>query len=159
MRPTPVYPILFCLFAAAAQAGQMYRWVDERGRVNYSDRPPPTAQQINIVNPRGNVVQIDKEGYALRRARETNPIGLFVTDCGPPCDQARDFLAQRGIPYTRKDPQKVPEDAVELKKLIGLLEVPVIRVGSSHYKGFEAEAWTRLLEAAGYPLDTASSSN
>lgn len=142
--------ILLCLGATTAAAGQLYRWVDERGVVQYSDQPPPKARQAETIKPRANVVEADKEGYEMRRARETNPVLLYVTDCGEPCDLARDFLAQRKIPYSRKNPQNVPEDAVELKQLAGALEVPVIKVGGKHIKGFDPAAWEALLSAAGY---------
>ncbi len=149
--------ILLSLTATITLAGQMYRWVDDKGVVHFSDQPPPDkGHKVETIKPRANVVEADKESFEMRRAREASPVVLFVTDCGLPCDNARDFLAQRKIPYTRKDPQKIPEDAVELKQLIGALEVPVIKVGSAHQKGFEASAWQGLLEAAGYPIREAA---
>ncbi|MCS6785507.1 MAG: glutaredoxin family protein, partial [Thiobacillaceae bacterium] len=48
--------------------------------------------------------------------------------------------------------QRVPEDAVELKQLVGALEVPVLKVGNRHVKGFDPLAWEGMLSAAGYPL-------
>lgn len=154
--PKPQSLLICLVFAAnAAVAGQLYRWVDERGRVYYSDQPPPPkAREAQALKPRPNVVETDKEGFELRRAREVNPVRLFITDCGEPCDQARDFLTQRKIPFTRMDPQRVPEDAVALKQLIGALEVPVIQVGAKYQKGFDPAAWESLLSAAGYPVST-----
>lgn len=141
------------LMTSVTNAAHLYRWVDERGVVQYSDQPPPPkARKAETIKPRANVVEADKEGYETRRAREANPVVLFVTDCGEPCDQARDFLTQRNIPYSRKNPQSVPEDAVELKRLAGALEVPVIQVGGKHHKGFDPAAWEALLTAAGYPV-------
>lgn len=145
--------ILPLLCATSVTAGQLYRWVDERGVVHYSDQsPPPKARQVESLRPRANVVEVDKEGYETKRARETNPVLLYVTDCGEPCDLARAFLDQRKIPYSRKNPQTVPEDAVELKRLAGALEVPVIQVGSRYHKGFDPAAWEALLITAGYPM-------
>ena len=40
--------ILLCLFWSAAQAVPVYRWVDENGQVNYSDRPGPGAVRIEL---------------------------------------------------------------------------------------------------------------
>ena len=76
---------------------------------------------------------------------------LFSSACGPVCDQAREHLTQRGIAFTLKDPSKEPEIALELKKLVGVLEVPVIVVGKAHQKGFDASSWDSLLDTAGYP--------
>jgi glutaredoxin len=140
------------LTSTLAHASEVFRWLDERGSVHYSDQPPPpSAKQILKVRSKGNVVDVDKESFDTRRARDKNPVVLYASACGPLCDQARDHLMQRGIPFTTKDPSKEPEIAVELKKLVGTLEVPVIVIGKSHKKGFEAESWDSLLDSAGYP--------
>ncbi len=140
------------LACSAVQAGDLYRWVDERGAVSYSDRPPPpSAKQAQKIKGKANVVEVDKESYALKQAKSLSPVTLYNTACGQYCDQATDFLKQRGVPYTAKDPASEPEIAVELKQLTGAVEVPVIVVGGSHFKGFEATTWNRMLDAANYP--------
>ncbi len=103
------------------------------------------------IKGKANVVEVDKESYDLKQAKSLSPVTLYATACGPVCDQATDFLKQRGIPYSARDPSKASEIAVELKKLSGGLEVPVIRVGTSTFKGFEADTWSRMLDAANYP--------
>lgn len=145
---------LFLLTAclATAQADELYRWVDENGVVSYSDQPPPaTAKKQQKLKGKSSVIEVDKESYELKQATTLSPVSLFVTDCGPLCDQARDFLKQRGIRYTAKDPSSEPEFAVELKKLTGSVDVPVIVVGNSAFRGFDAETWNRMLDAANYP--------
>lgn len=145
--------LLLCLlFAAPLHAGEVYRWVDEAGGVHYSDQPPPpSAKQGKAIKARGNVVEVDKESFDTKLARKNNPVILYSSHCGPVCDQAQELLQQRGIPFTLKDPAKVLEDAVELKKLIGAVEVPVLVTGKSHRKGFDAVVWNDLLDQAGYP--------
>jgi glutaredoxin len=143
---------LFLLVSPLAHASEVFRWTDERGGVYYSDQPPPpSVKKATKVQSKGNVVDVDKESYEARLARERNPVVLFASACGPLCDQARDFLNQRGIPFTSKDPSREPEIALELKNLVGAVEVPVILVGKTHQKGFEASSWNSLLNAAGYP--------
>jgi glutaredoxin len=144
--------LLLLLTSPLLHAGEVYRWLDERGNVYYSDQPPPpSAKQTVKVRGKGNVVDVDKESYEARIARERNPVVLYASACGPICDQARDHLNQRGIPFTTKDPSKEPEIAMELKKLVGVMEVPVITVGKTHQKGFDPSSWDSLLDAAGYP--------
>ena len=36
------------LFAALSHAGTVYKWVDERGKVHYGDRPPATAAPSEV---------------------------------------------------------------------------------------------------------------
>lgn len=144
--------ILLMAVTGLAQAAEVYRWVDAAGGVHYSDRPPAaTAKQVKTLSGKGNVVEVDKESFDTKLAREKNPVILYAGDCGIVCDEARSFLAQRGIPYQHKDPSKEPEYAVEVKKLTGALQVPVLVVGKTHQKGFDASSWGSLLDAAGYP--------
>lgn len=144
--------ILLLLASPSIPATEVYRWVDDQGGVHYSDQPPPSsARQILRVRGKGNVVDVDKESYEARQAREKNPVTLYVSACGPICDQAREYLGRRGVPFAVKDPSKEPEIAMELKQLTGAIEVPVILIGKIHQKGFEANSWDSLLNAAGYP--------
>jgi glutaredoxin len=144
--------ILLLLTSPLLQASEVFRWTDEKGTVHYSDQPPPaSAKQSGKIQGRGNVIDVDKESYEARIAREKNPVVLFANACGPICDQAVDHLNKRGIPFSVKDPSKEPEIAVELKKLVGSVEVPVIVVGKTHQKGFEPSSWNSLLDNAGYP--------
>ncbi|MBN8446706.1 MAG: DUF4124 domain-containing protein [Gammaproteobacteria bacterium] len=44
--------LVSALFAASANAGEIYRWVDEKGQVNFSTTPPPAelkkAEAVNV---------------------------------------------------------------------------------------------------------------
>jgi Domain of unknown function (DUF4124) len=45
-------PALFLalLISASSACAQVYRWVDENGRVNYSNNPPPTATKAQVLD-------------------------------------------------------------------------------------------------------------
>ena len=61
--------ILSLLAAAPAAADKLYRWVDETGRVHYSDQaPPPRARNAIQKNYKGSVIE-SGESYALRQAK------------------------------------------------------------------------------------------
>jgi hypothetical protein len=142
-----------CLAAASAPlaAAQLYQWKDAQGRTVYSDQPPPTsirnAQQKAF---KGSVIEVG-ESYAARTAREKSPVTLYASACGAPCDQARQLLAERGVPFSNKDPQASPESQAELQKLTGRLSVRVLVVGSDKIDGFETGQWQAMLDRAGYP--------
>lgn len=147
-----ILPCLFSLFTFNALASEVYRWVDSSGRVHYSDQPPPTGvRDTRQIRGKGNVVEVDKESFDMRLARERNPVVLFSADCGPLCADAEAHLRKRGIAFTLRDPSKDPEHGVALRRLTGALEVPVIVVGKAHQKGFERSSWDSMLDAAGYP--------
>jgi glutaredoxin len=142
-----------CLAATSLplSAAQLYQWKDVQGRTVYSDQPPPpnirNAQQKAF---KGSVIE-SGESYTARTAREKFPVTLYASACGAPCDQARELLTQRGIPFSGRDPQASPEAQAELKKLTGRLSVPVLIIGSDRINGFEAGQWQAALDRAGYP--------
>ena len=39
------------MFCAPAQADEVYRWVDEQGKVHYGDRPAAGAEQMKLRRP------------------------------------------------------------------------------------------------------------
>jgi hypothetical protein len=138
---------------SAATAANMYRWVDSHGNVHYTDTPPPpTAKKVEQKNLGGNYIEADDLPYASRLAAQKFPATLYATDCGAPCNNARELLKKRGVPYTLRNPAQ--EDAADaLRKLLGgTLEVPVLVVGNAApLRGYEAGAWNSALDAAGYP--------
>ena len=142
-----------CLAVASAPlaAAQLYQWKDAQGRTVYSDQPPPpsirNAQQKSF---KGNLIEVG-ESYAVKTAREKSPVTLYASACGAPCDQARQLLTERGVPFSNKDPQASPESKAELKKLTGRLSVPVLVVGSDKIDGFKTGQWQAMLDRAGYP--------
>jgi hypothetical protein len=147
--------VIMAVWIAAASmplaAAQLYQWKDAQGRMVYSDQPPPAsvknAQQKAF---KGNVIE-GGESYAAKTAREKYPVTLYASACGAPCDQARQLLGERGIPFSGKDPQASPEAQAELQKLTGRLSVPVLVVGSDKIDGFETGQWQSALDRAGYP--------
>ena len=146
---------LMAVWMAAAStslaAASLYQWKDAQGRTVYSDQPPPAsirnAQQKSF---KGSVIEGD-EPYAVKVAREKHPITLYTSACGAPCDQARQLLIQRGVPFNSKDLQASEEARNEVQKLTGKLNVPVLMVGGDKIEGFEPGQWQAALDRAGYP--------
>jgi glutaredoxin len=145
--------IILAGFATCAQSAEMYRWIDEKGVVNYTSFPPPP--NINRTEQRklgDNTIQTSEAPYSLQQAIKNFPVTLYITDCGETCTNAKAHLNKRGIPYTEKNPQK-PEEAENFKKLTGGgMQVPLLVVGRLNtIKGYLASEWDATLDQAGYP--------
>ena len=71
---------LACALVAPAQAA-MYKWVDAKGRVQYSDTPPPAnarkAEEQKIVP---NTIQTTGAPFAVQEAGKRNPVGVWVSE-------------------------------------------------------------------------------
>jgi glutaredoxin len=145
---------LFVLILSAALTAQaeLYKWTDKSGGVHYSDQPPASdVKNVERKKIGGNVIE-GQENFSLKDAARKFPVTLYANDCGEFCNQARELLTKRGIPFTLKNPEASAIDSAALKKLIGSLEVPTLRVGeSSPIKGYLESSWTSALDVAGYP--------
>ena len=140
------------LFWACAALAQQYRWMDEKGRVQYTDTPPPpSAKGVQKKALRNEPAPSGQEAFAFQVARKNSPVTLYSSpDCGPSCEDARKLLVQRGIPFNETSVTKI-EQIEELKRLTGSAIVPVMVVGSAVQKGFETASYHRALDTAGYP--------
>jgi hypothetical protein len=142
-----------CFVAAGADADQkLYRWTDANGRVFYTDKPPPTDAR-NVERKRlGDRAGSGPLPYATQMAAKSFPVTLYTSDCGEACDEGRKLLEARGVPYAEKAARDQDVQA-ELLKLTGgtSVEVPVLVVGRTIVRGWEATQWHSTLDAAGYP--------
>ena len=141
--------MLCLLLAGSAAMAETYKW-SEGGKTVISDSPPPG--RAKAVSKMGSSAESnDNLPFAVKKAMEAFPVTLFTApDCASDCKQARDLLNGRGVPFTEKVIQK-PEDAEELKQLVGDLFVPSLKVGNQKFRGVEESAYNNLLDLAGYP--------
>lgn len=152
--------LLMTLFAAASHSQQMYRWVDQNGRVTYSQNPPPPGAAKNVQQRRitgGGGGGDTNLPYAAVVASQNFPVTLYTApDCNDACKEGRGMLAKRGIPF--KEVVAGDEQTVEaLRKLTGGTRVPALLVGRQALTGFEPESWKTALDAAGYPASIPAS--
>ena len=144
-----IFIFLLPLATGAIGAAQLYRWVDEKGNVEYRDTPPPkSAKKVEERKVVTSTIETSSPSYAVQQAIKNFPVTLWAYDCGEPCVNARSHLAKRGVPYTEKDPKP---DLAAFKKLTGSDGVPVLYVGSTRVTGYHEGSWDTALDAAGYP--------
>jgi glutaredoxin len=133
---------------------QQYRWVDEKGRVQFTDTPPPAGakdvRKEEALPPAGG--SAEAVPFAVARALKDFPVTLYSSPpCKEVCGQIRSLLNRRGIPFAEVQVWDEASHA-KLKAVAGNSdEVPVLTVGRSVQKGFNAEALNTLLDTAGYP--------
>jgi hypothetical protein len=145
--------VLLAAFATAATGAEMYRWVDDKGVVNYTPYPPPAnIKKVETKRLGGNTAQPAEGNYALQQAAKNFPVTLYATDCGELCNNARAHLKKRGIPYAEKNPND-PKEIDEFKKHSGGgMEIPLLVVGAlKTIKGYLASDWDNTFDQAGYP--------
>lgn len=141
--------VLLLICAASAHA-QLYKWVGPDGKVTYSDTPPPKAAKVESKSLPSGASSTAGLPFELAEAVKTHPVTLYTTkDCAA-CDQGRQLLSQRGIPFREKTVNSA-EDLAQFRKAGGGASMPLLTVGRTKETGFEAGAWNMALTSAGYP--------
>ena len=117
--------LLLAALAVPAFGGELYRWVDDKGTVNYTPYPPPAnIKKVETKRLGGNSAQPVEGSYSLQQATKNFPVTLYATDCGELCNNARAHLKKRGIPFAEKNPTD-PKEIDEFKKQSGGgMEIP-----------------------------------
>ncbi len=139
---------------AAASATAQYKYTGPDGRVIYSDQPPPPGAK-GVQKPVAAAAASSGGAtpglpYALQQATKSFPVTLYTTSDCDACNQGRNLLNKRGIPFAEKT-VRTPEDIKMFKEATKAEQVPVMMVGSNRQVGFEEGAWNGALTVAGYP--------
>jgi glutaredoxin len=141
--------VISALFVAAPATAQLYKWVDQP--------PPADAQKVEQkrlpgVAPAASGASNTALPLVVQEAQRRNPVTLYTSsECGQFCNDGRNFLVARGIPYAEKNVSGNPMAIEEVVKLVGKAQVPVLTIGTQPIAGWEAGAWGNALDAAGYP--------
>ncbi len=135
-----------------AQAGDLFRWVDKAGNVNYGDIPPLDATDVERLKFSSEPAQNKDLPNETRISLQNFPVTLYVGDgCSDTCDLGRSMLIKRGIPFSEKL-LRTRQDVEAFKQLSGINGViPVLQVGKDFLQGFSEILWDRELDIAGYP--------
>jgi glutaredoxin len=146
--------LLIGCVAGAAAAQQLYRWTDANGRTHVTDTPPPPgAKNVRRINSAAGGAAQKPAPVGLERPMKDFPVTLYSSiNCADPCVSARELLNKRGVPFTEVQVND-EERLAELKKLSPAGEVPVLKVGTSVFAGFQRSAYDSLLDSGGYPKE------
>lgn len=140
---------LAALTVAGAACAQ-YKIVGPDGRVTYTDKPP-VGQQAQA-GAGGAAANPSTSGlpYQTKQAMGRAPVTLYGgKNCGP-CDQARGWLKQHGIPFSEYGVDS-DDDIRAMQAKFGEARLPTVTVGSQAIKGFDAPQIEKTTLAAGYP--------
>lgn len=142
--------LLLVLWPLCLAAQTLYKYVDEDGRVHYTDRPPADAQseQLDIrvdSLPGPAAISTQRADHADRLKTAENPaVVIYTTDWCRICRKARRYMDSNGIVYRERDIEKSAAAKQDFDRLGGK-GVPLIRVDRQTMHGFDPGALDRLL--------------
>jgi glutaredoxin len=152
----PVLALGAALLLAASGVHAQFKVVGADGKVTYTDREPSQPEgKVTALGAKAPVQAAEPDlPFELRQAAAKYPVTLYTTSGAcEPCVQARQFLKQRGVPFSERQAAS-NEDIEALEKLSGGREAPTLTVGSQVLRGFGSDSWGQYLDAAGYPRDS-----
>jgi len=152
--PATALAAAFLLGAPSVQA--QYKVIGADGKVTYSDREPSATEgRVSALGARAASQPAEPDlPFEVRQVAAKYPVTLYTTNgvCDP-CNQARQFLKQRGVPFSERQAAS-EEDIDALEKISGGREAPTMTLGAQVLRGFAADSWTQYLDAAGYPRES-----
>ncbi|GAA6153258.1 glutaredoxin family protein [Pseudoteredinibacter isoporae] len=134
------YSLVLILLSFSAYS-QIYKWVDDDGKVHYSDsknRPVgQNAEKLTLkVNTYTNI------SYQVEKKRVEKVVMYSASWCGY-CKKARKYFASNSIPFVEYDIETNKRAKREHEKM-GATGVPVILYGNKRMNGFSVEGFKRI---------------
>ena len=146
-----IFLLMSLLLLTNLQAAELYRSIDKDGKVHYGDSPLEGTEDVEKLKL-GNEPKPDENlPYETQRAMQNFPVTLYTfPECGSACQQARELLSKRGVPFTERS--LVEQDEISaFRREFGDSKMPAVSIGKTWVKGFLAERWNNELDFAGYP--------
>jgi glutaredoxin len=142
----------------------MYKWVDEKGVVHFSDTPPDNADRSDVETlPAYTTHENDeytKESHSIEnkdnRSNPTDTLGknpwvkkpkveLYTTSWCPWCKKARNFFRERGIVFVEYDIEKDKAAARRKAQIDRQNGVPFAVINGIGISGYNERAYNDAL--------------
>lgn len=145
-------------------ADQLYKWVDERGRVTYQSSPPPenakSVEQSDIRSPAADdaVAETTEASETTTETaeatdtaeKETVPVTFFSSEECDACGDFRAYLEENEIAYEEIDISENSDMAAAMQEKYGHNTVPTVEVGNKSITGDDVGALATLLKNSGF---------
>jgi glutaredoxin len=140
--------LLLLLTISPVTQADLYKWVDENGKIHYGDSPPDNAKLKKITGKVSSFSSVSVEPFVydpelVTRRKNSKSVIMYSTSWCGYCKKAARHFRQKKIPFTEYDIEKSARAAREYKKLRGR-GVPVILIGDRRMNGFDARTFDRI---------------
>ena len=141
--------VVFIFISSLARA-EIYKWVDENGKIHYDDRPPQTsnAQRLEISIETYSSVEMQPYDGELTSAGDNEStkrksVIMYSTEWCGVCKKAKAYFKTNDIPFREYDVEKSQKGKRAFKKMKAK-GVPVILVGKKRMNGFSATSFEKM---------------
>jgi glutaredoxin-like YruB-family protein len=168
-----IYQLLavFCvlILASTTFSVEIYKWVDDKGVVHFSDTPPPNRPEAieekeassSDSNPQDNSPPaiesrnraldpdffdiLDQSPEASEAIKEPT-VELYVTSWCVYCKKAKQFFRSKGIKFTAYDVEKDESAARRMRALTPNRGVPFVVINGHGIQGYSEKAYQTALQ-------------
>ena len=142
--------VLISAFTQPLAADELYKWVDERGKVTYQSSPPPDGA-AKVEKSEINLGAVEEEAESAA-AFETDPIKFYTEPECSACDDARTYLEEKEVPFEEVDISENTVEAEKMERNFGHNNVPTMKVGNKSITGFQQQMLDSILRSSGYNI-------
>jgi glutaredoxin len=135
------------LLLVTTAGGQVYKWTDENGKVQFGDSPPAEAAteqveiKVNSVTGPPIVESLNPGQKSSAKSSRSKRVIIYSTKrCGY-CKQAVAYFRKKGIRFTEYDVESSSKGKRDYKKFGGG-GVPIIKVGDRIMRGFSEASFS-----------------
>jgi glutaredoxin len=137
--------LMALLVVSSATMAEVYKWIDESGRVHYGDNPSSSAQTtvVNSTITSYDSTPVDNNRPANPATTKKQKVIMYSTAWCGYCKKARKYFVAKGIPFVEYDIEKNARAKRDYDKLGGK-GVPVIVLGKKKMSGFSQKSFDRF---------------
>ena len=145
------YPVIrLVLLTCALMLGgfavnaEIFKWVDEQGKVHFTDNPPDdiTTEEVELRINTYTSVEIKP---LVERLGKSDKVVMYSATWCRTCKKAKQYFQKNNIPYVSYDVEKNRIGKMDFKLLRGK-SVPIIIIGNKRMNGFSVSKFDRLYE-------------
>ncbi len=143
--------LILLMFCSTFSFAEIYKWIDEKGVVHYSEKKPEAITVEEIYIKSYNKVSIEKIDESLisrsieqnQRSNRSKKVIMYSAEWCRVCKKAKKYFKKENIRYISYDIEKSKSAKARYKKL-GAKGIPVIFVGKKRMNGFSIAGFNRL---------------
>ena len=133
--------ILIIVITTHASYGEIYRWVDQNGKVHFGDKKPKHLESERLQLKINTYTSVTYDEAVIDYGEKK--VVMYSTDWCGYCKKARKYFSDNFIPFTEYDIEKNRTARIRYKKM-GATGVPVITVGKKRMNGFSIKGFQRI---------------
>jgi len=142
MRYLVLFSIILFSMNSLIQAKEIYKWVDENGKVHFGDRKPEALVKVQEIDIKviNSIESVSYDNSAIDIGKK---VIIYTTSWCGYCEKAKKYFKNKGIRYTEMNIEKSRIAKMQFEKLGGK-GVPVILVGDKRMSGFSQAGFERI---------------